>query len=222
MNYTSIEKQAIVRILYYMMVDDGNWDIQESQFLNYVKGLLGLPVLSSDSPIDQETALSTISRMTNEQKMEVACMLQQMILADGVQDKKEMFFFGQIVSSTGIDKAIERKTAGMDIKHDDSQIYLESSKIALSRRSPEFLSIVDEQAESFKSIFSNCFYTIDDKCDLIIEYTKESVRNSGWDLDDIDGVTWFIANNTDAMMKARVIEDYDSMFIKCFKKYFNL
>ena len=160
--------------------------------------------------------------MTNEQKMEVACMLQQMILADGVQDKKEMFFFGQIVSSTGIDKAIERKTAGMDIKHDDSQIYLESSKIALSRRSPEFLSIVDEQAESFKSIFSNCFYTIDDKCDLIIEYTKESVRNSGWDLDDIDGVTWFIANNTDAMMKARVIEDYDSMFIKCFKKYFNL
>ena len=205
-----------------MMMIDGHRDAQESQYLNYIKQLLGLSSFSSDSPIDQATALNVISNMLDDQKMEVAGMLQQMIMADGIQDKKEMYFFGQIVTSTGIDKVIERKTAGMNIQYDDAQIYLNSSKIALSRRSPEFLCIVNEQAENFKNMFSNYYLTMDDKCDLIIEYTKDSIKNSGWDLNDVDGVTWFIANNTDAMVKAGGIEDYDSMFIKCFKKYFNL
>ena len=41
-------------------------------------------------------------------------------------------------------------------------------------------------------------------------------------LNDIDGVTWFIGNFTDAMVKSGTIDDYDAMFVKCFKKYFNL
>lgn len=222
MNYTNLEKQSIIKILCDMMMIDGHRDAQESQYLNYIKQLLGLSSFSSDSPIDQATALNVISDMLDDQKMEVAGMLQQMIMADGIQDKKEMYFFGQIVTSTGIDKVVERKTAGMNIQYDDAQIYLNSSKIALSRRSPEFLCIVNEQAENFKNMFRNYYLTMDDKCDLIIEYTKDSIKNSGWDLNDVDGITWFIANNTDAMVKAGVIEDYDSMFVKCFKKYFNL
>lgn len=221
MNYTNIEKQAIIKVLCDMMMVDGHRDAQEAQYLAYIKQLLGLSMFSSDSPIDQSTALGIITNMTDDQKMEVAGMLQQMIMADGVQDKKEMYFFGQIVTSTGIDKVVERKTAGINIQYDDAQIYLNSSKIALSRRSPEFLSIVDDQAHNFKNVFSNYYLTLDDKCDLIIEYTKDSVRNSGWDLNDVNGVTWFIANNTDAMVKAGVVNDYDSVFIKCFKKYFN-
>ena len=66
------------------------------------------------------------------------------------------------------------------------------------------------------------FLTIDDKCDLILEYTRQSVKGSGWDLNDVDGVTWFIGNFTDAMVKSGTIDDYDAMFVKCFKKYFNL
>ena len=220
MEYTNLQKQAIITILYDMMMVDGHGDAKEVNYLNFIKVLLGIPNFSSDSPMNQEEALKLISGFSDEQKMEFTGMLQQMILADGVKDKREMFFFGKIVTVTGIDKAVERETAKMNIQHDNARIYLESSKIALSRRSSEFLSVVNEQAKIYKNMFNNYFLTLDDKCDLVIEYVKDSVKNSGWSLDDVDGVTWFIANNVDAMVKAGVVDDYDSMFVKCFNKYF--
>lgn len=222
MSYTNIEKQALIKLLYDMMLVDGHRDSQESKYLNYVKSFLGLSSFFADSPISQDEAIDVVAKMSENQKMEVASMLQQMIMADGVNDKNEMYLFGLIVSRTGIDKVIERKTAGMNVQYDDVMIYLESSKFALSRRSPEFLHVVDGQVENFRAIFSEYSLTDDDKCDLIIGYTKKSVENSGWDLNDVDGVSWFIANNTDAMVKAGAIEDYDSMFVKCFKRYFDL
>lgn len=205
-----------------MMMVDGHRDQQEEQYLTYVKSLLGLSSISLDPTMNREKVFSVISKMSDDHKMEIAGMLQQMIMADGVQDKNEMYFWGEIVTYTGIDKAIERKTAGMNIQYDDAQIYLNASKISLSRRSAEYLSVIDEQARSFKNIFDNYFMTIDDKCNLILDYTRQSVKGSGWDLNDVDGVTWFIGNFTDAMVKSGAIDDYDTMFVKCFKKYFNL
>jgi hypothetical protein len=158
--------------------------------------------------------------MTDDQKMEVASMLQQMILADGVQDKREMYLWSQIVLETGIDKTIERKTAGMNTQCNEPQIYLNSSKVALSRRSPEYLHMVDEQAGDLRNMYRNRNLSADDKCDIIIKYVKECVKNSGWDLKDVDGVTWFIANIIDAMVKAGLVDDYDTMFVNSFKKYF--
>lgn len=222
MIYSSIEKQAIIRVLADMMMADGHCDQREEEYFSYVKKLLGLQNLSTDSIIDRNKAFSIISSMTDDKKMEVAGMLQQMIMADGVQDKNEMFFWSEIVTSTGIDKAIERKTEGMNIKYDDTQIYLNASKISLSKRSKEYLSLIDEQAKEFKSMFNGYFLTLDDKCSLILDYTRQSVKSSGWELNDIDGVTWFIANFTDAMLKAKVIDDYDTVFVKCFKQYFNM
>ena len=222
MSYTNIERQAIIKLLSDMMMVDGHSDQQEKQYLEYVKNLLGLPSVPFDLTMDRNRAFSVISNMNDDQKMEVAGMLQQMIMADGIQDKNEMYFWGEIVTYTGIDKAIERKTAGMNIQYDDAQIYLNASKISLSKRTPEYLSVIEEQARNFKDMFSNYFLTIDDKCDLILEYTRQSVKGSGWDLNDVDGVTWFIGNFTDAMVKSGTIDDYDAMFVKCFKKYFNL
>ena len=221
MGYTNIERQAIIKLLSDMMMVDGHSDQQEKQYLEYVKNLLGLPSVPFDSTMDRNRAFSVISNMNDDQKMEVAGMLQQMIMADGIQDKNEMYFWGEIVTYTGIDKAIERKTAGMNIQYDDAQIYLNASKISLSKRTPEYLSVIEEQARNFKDMFSNYFLTIDDKCDLILEYTRQSVKGSGWDLNDVDGVTWFIGNFTDAMVKSGTIDDYDAMFVKCFKKYFH-
>ena len=221
MSYTNIERQAIIKLLSDMMMVDGHSDQQEKQYLEYVKNLLGLPSVPFDSTMDRNRAFSVISNMNDDQKMEVAGMLQQMIMADGIQDKNEMYFWGEIVTYTGIDKAIERKTAGMNSQYDDAQIYLNASKISLSKRTPEYLSVIEEQARNFKDMFSNYFLTIDDKCDLILEYTRQSVKGSGWDLNDVDGVTWFIGNFTDAMVKSGTIDDYDAMFVKCFKKYFN-
>ena len=222
MSYTNIERQAIIKLLSDMMMVDGHSDQQEKQYLEYVKNLLGLPSVPFDSTMDRNRAFSVISNMNDDQKMEVAGMLQQMIMADGIQDKNEMYFWGEIVTYTGIDKAIERKTAGTNSQYDDAQIYLNASKISLSKRTPEYLSVIEEQARNFKDMFSNYFLTIDDKCDLILEYTRQSVKGSGWDLNDVDGVTWFIGNFTDAMVKSGTIDDYDAMFVKCFKKYFNL
>ena len=222
MSYSNIERQAIIKLLSDMMMVDGHSDQQERQYLEYVKNLLGLPGVSLDPTMDRNRAFSVISNMNDDQKMEVAGMLQQMIMADGIQDKNEMYFWGEIVTYTSIDKAIERKTAGMNIQYDDAQIYLNASKISLSKRTPEYLSVIEEQARNFKDMFSNYFLTIDDKCDLILEYTRQSVKGSGWDLNDVDGVTWFIGNFTDAMVKSGTIDDYDAMFVKCFKKYFNL
>ena len=222
MSYSNIERQAIIKLLSDMMMVDGHSDQQERQYLEYVKNLLGLPGVSLDPTMERNRAFSVISNMNDDQKMEVAGMLQQMIMADGIQDKNEMYFWGEIVTYTGIDKAIERKTAGMNIQYDDAQIYLNASKISLSKRTPEYLSVIEEQARNFKDMFSNYFLTIDDKCDLILEYTRQSVKGSGWDLNDVDGVTWFIGNFTDAMVKSGTIDNYDAMFVKCFKKYFNL
>lgn len=222
MSYSNIERQAIIKLLSDMMMVDGHSDQQERQYLEYVKNLLGLPGVSLDPTMERNRAFSVISSMNDDQKMEVAGMLQQMIMADGIQDKNEMYFWGEIVTYTGIDKAIERKTAGMNIQYDDAQIYLNASKISLSKRTPEYLSVIEEQARNFKDMFSNYFLTIDDKCDLILEYTRQSVKGSGWDLNDVDGVTWFIGNFTDAMVKSGTIDNYDAMFVKCFKKYFNL
>lgn len=89
--------------------------------------------------------------------MEVAGLLQQMIIADGVKDNNEMFFFGQIVTTTGIDKAVERKTKGFAPQYDDARIYLNSSRIALDRRSPEYLNVINEQADFYKNYFSDVF-----------------------------------------------------------------
>lgn len=222
MSYTNIERQAIIKLLSDMMMVDGHSDQQEKQYLEYVKNLFGLTSVPFDSTMDRNRAFSVISNMSDDQKMEVAGMLQQMIMADGIQDKNEMYFWGEIVTYTGIDKAIESKTAGMNIQYDDAQIYVNASKISLSKRTPEYLSVIEEQARNFKDMFSNYFLTIDDKCDLILEYTRQSVKGSGWDLNDVDGVTWFIGNFTDAMVKSGTIDDYDAMFVKCFKKYFNL
>lgn len=222
MIYSSIEKQAIIRVLADMMMADGHCDQREEEYFSYVKKLLGLQNLSTDFIIDRNKAFSIISSMTDDKKMEVAGMLQQMIMADGVQDKNEMFFWSEIVTSTGIDKAIERKTEGMNIKYNDAQIYLNASKISLIKRSKEYLSLIDEQAKEFKTMFNGYFLTLDDKCSLILDYTRQSVKSSGWELNDIDGVTWFIANFTDAMLKAKVINDYDTVFVKCFKQYFNI
>ena len=222
MSYTNIERQAIIKLLSEMMMVDGHRDQQEELYLNYVKNLLGLTAIKLEQSMDRNRAFGIISEMNDDQKMEVAGMLQQMIMADGVQDKNEMYFWGEIVTYTGIDKAIERKTAGMNIKYDDAQVYLNASKISLSKRTIENLNIIDEQARNFKNIFDNYFLTLDDKCDLILDYTRQSVKGSGWDLNDIDGVTWFIGNFTDAMVKSGAIDDYDEMFVKCFKKYFNL
>ena len=119
-------------------------------------------------------------------------------------------------------QAIDRFLSGPKIQQDDVVVYLNSSKIALSRRSNEYLDIVDEQAQVFRDRFCDHSQTIDDKCNVILECTTEGIATMGWASDDIDGVVWFIGNFTDAMKKADVIDDYDTMFVKCFRKYFNL
>ena len=222
MIYSDIEKQAIIKVLSDMMMIDGHCDYQEEQYLSYVKKLLGLHDIPIDSTVNRDRAFHIISDMTDDKKMEVAGMLQQMIMADGIQDKNEMLFWSEIVTFTGIDRAIERKTAGMNIQYDDTQIYLNASKTALSRRSKEYLSAINEHAKEFRNIANDYFLTLDDKCNLILDYARHGIKCSGWDSNDIDGVTWFIGNFTDAMVKAGLIDDYDTVFVKCFKKYFNL
>lgn len=222
MNYTDIEKQAIIKTLSDLMTIDGTRDIRETQYLRQVKQELGLSDIFSGTTITREDAIKVISRMTDVQKIEVALMLQMMMQADGVQAPEEMLFIGEIVASTGIDKATARKTTGVNIHYDYVKIYLTSTKVALTNRSQELLLMVDRQAANFKRQFSSPYSTIDDMCNLILEYTEEGMHNSGWELDDMDGVAWYIANNTDALIKAGLIKDYDTMFVKCFKQYFNL
>ena len=222
MIYTIKEKQSIVSLLDKMMRIDGYCDNQERDLLKRIKNILNLPIYDEGPLVDFDTALSVVGAMNNDKKMEVAAMLQQMILADGLQDSSEMYLFGQIVTSAGIDKAIERKTSEMNIPQpDDALIYCRSSKVALSGRSPEFLSAMNSQALEFKNFFSYNPSSLNDICDVIVNMSMDSVRNSGWDINDVDGASWFIANFTDAMIKAGLVHDYDLVFTKCFKLYFN-
>lgn len=219
--YSNLEKQAIIKIAYDMMMVDGDRDFNEVSYLARIKTLLGLGQYSSDNPMSQEAALSIIYDMDDDKKMEVGGILQGMMMADGFTDKREMFFFGQVVSKTGIDKVVERKTRGLNIQHDDANIYCNSSKIALSKRSHEYLQMIKEQAETYKRYFEYNPLSFDQKCQMIVELSKECVKDSGWDLNDVDGVSWFIGNITDAMIIAEAVPSYDDTFKKCFKMYFD-
>lgn len=111
------------------------------------------------------------------------------------------------------------------ISLDDVRIYLNATKISLAMRSKEELSAVKELASQLGSNFnkgSSITYDMSDLSDFILQFTSQSIENVGWNADDIDGVAWSIANYTDAMTKAGIINDYDSMFTLCFKKYFNI
>lgn len=219
-SYTNLEKNAIIKLLIDMMQIDGDCHSNELQLLQRICNLFGISSSNLSSLMERDFALSIISDMDDDKKMQVTGLLQQMIFADGIKDNNEMFFFGQIVTQTGIDKAVERKNKGFVPQYDDARIYLDSSKIALDRRSPDELNVINEQAEFYKNFFSDGFLNDDDICNLLIENTISCVKYSGWDLYDIDGVTWFLANHIDAMVKAGVVDSYEDIFIKCFKMYF--
>ncbi len=148
-------------------------------------------------------------------------MLQQMMMADGIQDRHEMYFFSTVVAETGIDKVFENKNKNEGIKYDNAKIYCNSSKNALKGRSPEYLAMIDNMAQSFKYSFANLNLSKHEICEIIIDHTKQSVIDMEWALDDVDGVSWFIGNFSDAMVKAGLGYNYDDLFVTSFNLYFN-
>lgn len=148
-------------------------------------------------------------------------MLHYMMMADGIRDKREQVFFDKVMISTGIDKVWRMQAAQYPMMFDDAKIYLQSSKNALANRSSNFLAMIDNNAKYFRKIFGESV-TTEDICNAILEHTKQDLRFYKWEDDDVNGVTWCIANLTDTMLKAGIIKDFDDVFVRCFRKYFNL
>ena len=67
--YINLEKQAIIKVLFDMMVSDGNIDSKETAYLDYVKRLIGMPMAVSGQSISFENAVGVISKMNDDKKI---------------------------------------------------------------------------------------------------------------------------------------------------------
>jgi len=219
MVYSNSEKIAIVGLLYEMMMADGHSEFNEQIFISQVAQKFGLSSIQRSTTIAEY--LRIIKLMGDDKKMEFAAMLQQMMMADGIQDRREMRFFSTVVAETGIDKVFDKKNEKMGVKYDNAKIYCNSSKNALQERTPEYLAMIDNMAQSFKNGLANLNLSKDEICKIIIDHTKQSVIDMDWAIDDVDGVSWFIGNFSDAMVKAGLGYNYDDLFVTSFNLYFN-
>lgn len=102
----------------------------------------------------------------------------------------------------------------------DALIYLLSSKNALRGRDAKTVASWNEQVEAYRRWEREYHPTLNDKIDIIVQYSKENVQFQGWNIEDVDGATWFIGNHIDAMMRAGALDNYDDIFVKCFDRYF--
>lgn len=106
----------------------------------------------------------------------------------------------------------------------EADIYCAASKNGLATRKPAYLERLKEIAMSWKKDNTVQNLSEDEFAGGIANLTREQVIASGWDVNDKDGASWFIANYVDVAIMARndFKNKYDILFKKAFDIYFEL
>lgn len=100
----------------------------------------------------------------------------------------------------------------------DAHIYLAASKTALLNRTEDYLQAIEENAKEWRrSLYGSSF---DELCDVIVNNAHNLVIESNWDANDVDGVSWFIGNLSDIVVKAGLYHDYNLLFLNSFDEYY--
>ena len=104
MDYTYIQKMAIVKVLLDLISVDGKIDARETHFFEEVKTLLDLTPEDHFRVREYNTlnCLSIIKEMTEEQKKQYSVLMKDIILADGVIEENEQLAYDNICSFCGV------------------------------------------------------------------------------------------------------------------------
>ena len=103
------EKQAIFSVVNGLVLADGKIDTNEVLYhAQLVKVLQPSSAdLEAAKTIEVHDSLSVIRSMSDEKKIALGIMMQQMIAADNDVDNKELILFNFVCIQTGIDKLIK-------------------------------------------------------------------------------------------------------------------
>ena len=106
----------------------------------------------------------------------------------------------------------------MEISDYNVFVYCQSAKIA-----PQYHKA--SVAESINSIASEIAVTLrefsfDQLVDITASSVLDAVKQMEWEIDDIEGVSWFLGKYIRAMLKANLITDFDVMFRAVIRKYY--
>jgi len=104
MEFTNLEKSAIIRVLTDIMLADGVIDPGEKSYLIQIFGVLNTnkTILDKVKTIKVSESLAILSQMSDINKTALALMMQQMIEADNDIDEKEMEIFFVVFAGAGI------------------------------------------------------------------------------------------------------------------------
>ena len=109
MDFTSIEKQAVVSLIVGIVECDGWIEDEEIEFAQDV--LDAIECTDEDFELGQEMpmlmALVTIKNMTDEQKDVIAGVLSAVIVADRIITAEEAAIFDWVSELTGMDDIID-------------------------------------------------------------------------------------------------------------------
>lgn len=129
------------------------------------------------------------------------------------------------IKPDGLFKLAKLIEAAMDADEDsqksyshDAYIYLAASKTGLLNRTEEYLQAIEENAKEWRISLQGSSF--DKLCSVIVNNAHNLVVQSGWDVHDTDGVSWFIGNLSDIVVKAELYNNYNQLFLNSFDEYF--
>lgn len=129
------------------------------------------------------------------------------------------------IKPDGLFKLAKLIEAAMDADEDsqksyshDAYIYLAASKTGLLNRTEEYLQAIEENAKEWRISLQGSSF--DKLCSVIVNNAHNLVVQSGWDVHDTDGVSWFIGSLSDIVVKAELYNNYNQLFLNSFDEYF--
>ena len=137
---------------------------------------------------------------------------------------------------TGMDERQQKINDGVDAwanlanmnanrhKHapSEAEIYYSSYKFAVGRQGEKIQGVINMVADGLANT-SIVSIPLNQAVSLLVSYVKEEMGHSGWDLKDVDGMSWYLGLYCTAYVRAlgvMALVTEKEVFIKAFNKYF--
>ena len=105
---------------------------------------------------------------------------------------------------------------------DNADIYCRASKVGLAERDRDFLNMIQQTIELWKKDIQIQKMNYEELVNLIVVNSRDAITKNNWNINDFDGVSWFIGNFTDIITNVRKEYNfsYDQLFKDAFNKYY--
>mgnify|MGYP007007787367 CR=1 FL=1 len=108
----------------------------------------------------------------------------------------------------------------INVSEMDLLIYSMAAEMNDAYNQPRTKQDIQDTAIQWRSNYSNL--SRDELYDIVIEGTRANMKHMNWELDDIEGVAWFLGIYTRVIMKAGLIKgSFSDIIMPCMRLYFN-